>query len=153
MGGWGSKRWAGYARRTQVEESLRLDINAIFHHPPGTVLTLRWGDANQIRLIRIEGGARLVYQRAESDERVRERISILQHTSGRWYWICPECDRQAGILYKPFNRLHFRCRQCHDLTYRRRQIHRRYQSLARHMAGFGYGISVREWNRILESDG
>lgn len=35
----------------------------------------------------------------------------------RWWFICTNCGRRVGILYKPRRVDQFLCRHCHDLTY------------------------------------
>ena len=41
----------------------------------------------------------------------------------RWWFRCPgaECGRRVGALYLPTGGVHFRCRVCHGLTYRKQQ--------------------------------
>jgi len=52
----------------------------------------------------------------------------------RWWLACP-CGRRAAALYLPPDATHFRCRTCHDLTYRSvRQHDRRIDALRRNPA-------------------
>lgn len=60
---------------------------------------------------------------------IEERIEIVSQASPvrpkarRYYFLCPgwddaPCGERVGKLYLPRNEDHFRCRACHDLTYR-----------------------------------
>jgi hypothetical protein len=42
----------------------------------------------------------------------------------RFWFICPDCHRRAGILYRPGYSSFFLCRHCHDLTYQSTQNRR-----------------------------
>ena len=80
----------------------------------------------------------------------------------RWWFICPECHRRVGILYKPRCSSFFFCRHCHDLTYdccqdhrtfmepfaKRLKINKRYKQIC---AGEGRkGFSKRELSQLAK---
>lgn len=53
----------------------------------------------------------------ESEQRVELRPTLLRFGGVRWWFQCPECMKRCVKLYKPPDAV-FRCRQCHNLTYR-----------------------------------
>ena len=151
MGGYGSTRWAGYVRKTRVEESLPLTADSFRAYEPETVLALSWNGDNRVQAIRRTQGLTLLYTVVRTNERIQEDITLKQPTHRRWYFHCPDCDRLAGKLYKPYNRIFFRCRLCYDLSYRSVQERRKYQSLARSMAKYS-AMSADQWERFFISD-
>lgn len=51
-------------------------------------------------------------------------IRTIANFGGIRYWfICPYCKRRVGTLYKPKNEIRFKCRHCHNLTYKSTQTH------------------------------
>ncbi len=151
MGGLGSNRWGPYQRKTTVEESLTLETTAFCQIPAGNNMDVSWGD-NQIKAKRTVEGLMVAYAATNTGNVVCEEICLeLNDQSNRWYWICPECSRHVTKLHKPFDKLHFRCRHCHNLTYRSIQERRKYQSLARRLAQ-GTSVSPKHMERFLLSD-
>lgn len=72
-----------------------------------------------------------------SDEEKRDldyQVSLSStrcHLGGvRWWFLCPlvrsgrPCLRRARILYLPYGANYFGCRECYELTYESRQMHR-----------------------------
>ena len=59
----------------------------------------------------------------------------------RWWFCCPlrvegrPCGRRVGKLYLPPGGRYFGCRHCYDLTYTSCQESRKYDGLARFLAG------------------
>ena len=55
--------------------------------------------------------------------------------SGVRYWLlCPACKRRVGKLYAPLSANEFKCRHCHNLTYRSSQTHnQRVNSLSKQL--------------------
>ncbi|MDP8213048.1 MAG: hypothetical protein P9X22_07170 [Candidatus Zapsychrus exili] len=41
----------------------------------------------------------------------------------RYWFKCPACENRVGKLYKPVHEEEFKCRQCHNLTYKSTQTH------------------------------
>ena len=152
MGGWGSNRWGTYRRKTRISEALWLEAAAFYDIPPGAILDINWGKANQIKAKRTEKGLFIAYAAAKIDELVMEALTLtFNNRSNRWYWCCPDCSRHVTKLHKPFNKLLFRCRHCHNLTYRSVQERRKYQSLARSLAE-GTGLTPKQMEQFLQSD-
>jgi len=143
MGGKGSGRWAGSAKKTLVKECLKLTIADL----RGAGITT--GEADEamftwttqeseedIASIRVCVTSRtaseiiitLNYGATLDDEfrEVRETVYVVnanQTGSGKWYFRCPaeadgeSCAKQAEILYLPPNEEYFACRRCHNLSY------------------------------------
>ena len=66
----------------------------------------------------------------------------------RFWFLCPGCYRRVRILYLPPFRTLFRCRDCHNLTYRARQDHRqRLEPLSRCLA------NLQRLDRLKKSAG
>ncbi len=152
MGGWGSSRWGAYRRKKTVEESLTLEAATFCQIPAGALLNANWGDDNHIKAKRTEEGLFVAYAASKTGEVVGEGFVLtFNNKSNRWYWICPDCSRRVTKLHKPYNKLRFRCRHCHNLTYRSVQERRKYQSLARRLAE-GTGVSAEYMERFLQSD-
>jgi hypothetical protein len=67
-------------------------------------------------------GVVLTYDTSRAE--IEESIEIVATMSPRrFYFLCPgwddaPCQRRVGKLYLPPREDHFRCRACHDLTYR-----------------------------------
>lgn len=152
MGGWGSNRWGAYQRKARIEESLALETTAFCRVPVGSMLNVSWGKENHIKAKRTENGVFLGYKSAKTDEVVGEALEIVFNSkSNRWYWVCPDCCRSVTKLHKPFDKLLFRCRHCHNLTYKSVQERRKYQSLARYLAK-GTDLTPKQMERFLHSD-
>lgn len=50
--------------------------------------------------------------------------TTVPHFGGTRYWfICPHCKRRVGTLYSPRLERYFKCRHCHNLTYKSAQTH------------------------------
>jgi len=50
--------------------------------------------------------------------------TTVPHFGGVRYWfICPYCKRRVGTLYSPRLERYFKCRHCHNLTYKSSQTH------------------------------
>ena len=61
--------------------------------------------------------------------RVNGQEILLTKTScyfggSRYWFLCPDCDKRAGVLYRPWYAQTYLCRGCHNLTYTLRQVHR-----------------------------
>ena len=135
MGGYGSNRWGWYEPKTTVEACLTLTVWAIDIRPnddgtgkaewtraDGTVtnsvgLDVATGETGGTLTLGYRAGERLIQERV--------RLSTTRpHLGGlRWWFHCPRCQRRIGKLYKPPESAEFRCRQCHNLTYRKSQEH------------------------------
>ena len=143
MGGKGSGRWMGSAKKTPITECLKLTIGDL----RGSGITagetdeamFTWSisesDEN-IASIRAHVTSRtaseviitLSYSATLDDEarEVSETVYVVNTSptgSGKWYFRCPAeaggepCARQAEILYLPPNEEYFACRRCHNLSY------------------------------------
>ena len=57
------------------------------------------------------------------------------HLGGVRYWfLCPSCSKRVGKLYAPLSADEFKCRYCHNLTYKSTQNHnQRVDSLSRQL--------------------
>ena len=150
MGGWGSSRWAGYQRKTRVEECLPLSADSFRKYAPGSRLTISFGETNSILAYKNIDNLVLHYTVNSSQQNVEEVVQLVQPTGRRWYFICPDCNRFAGKLYKPHNRHLFRCRLCHNLSYQSVQERGKYERLARQFAALS-GDSIESWERFLKS--
>ncbi len=144
MGGYGSTRWARYAKKDVVEDCLTLSIfRVVGPIIPDRMLESRracsgslvW--TNKISQKQIasvgfhlsfgsDGSPRLqlVYtstfpsgEKQESNYPIR-LVSTAPYLGGvRWWFSCPACGRRVGKLYLPPSVVTFKCRHCHGLTY------------------------------------
>lgn len=73
----------------------------------------------------------------------------------RYFFVCPgrdgrPCGRRAGKLYLPPGELYFRCRQCHNLTYRSSKEHdKRVDALLRSPIELVQGLFSREPRKVI----
>ena len=81
------------------------------------------------------GWLRLCYTLTRCKEDVDYRIGLttipLPWGGVRWFFLCPSigCSRRVSKLYLPPGGRYYRCRCCHDLTYRSCQESHRYDEL------------------------
>ena len=144
MGGYGSGRWTWHTKKMTVEESLELPVSVVMpsirlvlEDGSGRRGTVTWSDprtgkrTSDIAYEMWPGPrAELLFQSRGKSYRQRVRlVSVPCHFGGqRWYWLCPGCGRRVFKIYVTHSP-EFRCRTCHDLTYRSCQeshIHDRY---------------------------
>ena len=147
MGGCGSTRWVGYAKKFLVEDSLCLDISLLIReaslhegiHKIGQWHWLNPITGNKASSIGYEvdssnqsnSWVRLFYTITQSGESVdyKLRLTTTRPNFGglRWWFICPlvvndrACYRRVGKLYLPYYARFYGCRHCYDLTYRSSQ--------------------------------
>jgi hypothetical protein len=159
MGGFGSGHWYP-DRKLQREDCWPIGADTLGRSglltPPMPPADFRdclwtWRDGSRIgfRVVRPRGALRLIlnFDRVRTDREtqreVREPLEQLvpveavKTTWGavRWFFRCPTCDRRSGKLYLPCDRRRlpgFRCRICHDLTYRSR-VASRQRPIPRHV--------------------
>ena len=149
MGGWGSNRWGTYERKSRVEEALTLESAEFCKIPPGTILQINWGRKYRSKAKRINDGLFVTYNAKKENETIAETIPLIfNNRSNRWYWNCPDCASSITKLYLPPGKWNFRCRHCHNLTYRSIQERRKYQSLARLLAK-GTDIPPKQMERFF----
>ncbi|MBN1181820.1 MAG: hypothetical protein JXB49_05995 [Bacteroidales bacterium] len=114
-------------RKITVEECERISISTIIWKQVYQVLKLE-PDASRTRLNAI------IAQRLDNMEyysilygdvlKNLKFITSRPHYGGVRYWfVCPECKRRAGTLYRPPGASCFKCRHCHNLTYSSSQVH------------------------------
>ena len=86
--------------------------------PPGQY-AINWIIGGGINLDVGDGCVRLLYDIA--DQSISERVelsTVPNHYGGsRSFFLCPGCDRRVRFLYRPWERLRFRCRSCWRLNY------------------------------------
>ena len=146
MGGYGSNRWGAYKRKLRVTECLRLSIPDLVVLEANTKVVISWNTVYYLGIYRTQNRVLLVYQ---GENRLNESVQIVDHL-GKVYGCCTGCNRRVLYLYKPPNKSLFRCRSCHNLTYRSVQERRKYQGLARLLA-VGSGMPVNQFERFLSS--
>lgn len=137
MGGYGSGRWNYHDKKDVVEECLTLSTVWLAREgclQLDTLTSGRWfwmTQGNQVcatvdYTINTQNHAEphvlLSYCVNGMPFSDRFQLSTTQpHYGGtRWWLHCPYpgCQRRVGKLYLPTGGRHFRCRQCHQLTYR-----------------------------------
>ena len=123
-----------------------------FACPIGTLASLTWTRPNNGEWLgrldyRLDSGTEdpsdlAIYVRAQLagigvpvDEQTIPITTVRPHLGGKRFWLVCGCGRRAGRLYLPVGQRIFRCRHCHNLTYRsaQRHDHRNYL-LARNLA-------------------
>jgi hypothetical protein len=143
MGGFGSGHWYPNSK-LQREDCWPLSVDKLYRArvlmPPAPPASVRewiwtWGDGCRIglQITWDHGAARLTldYTLSRKDrtdplsfEQVVPLECVTTRLGGvRWFFRCPSCGRRCGKLYHPCSRRRgtgFRCRTCHDLTYRSR---------------------------------
>lgn len=159
MGGHGSSRWGDYKRKVRVEDCITLSNHVFSYHALGDLLVCTWMkediEVASVSLLISEDLVVIRYtaKLAEgSSTIIREFIPLLRHLSHPHhpYFACPGCGRRCRHLHLPPGQSCFRCRLCHDRSYRTRQEHRKYQSLAKVMAESS-PWSVKHWNTFLNN--
>jgi hypothetical protein len=167
MGGIGSTRWYWHTPKTRVESCYRLSISYLTENHlilPNMPLegTFSWGEKGpEIGFSintkkRHDYHLRLIYEVVFSDS-TRQKVHIyipITETPQNWggvrYWFsCPVCGRRINTLYLPHYATRFKCRKCHDLTYRSCQESHVYDRM---FDIFYPGIPYRWAKRIWEQD-
>ena len=86
--------------------------------PPGKYV-ISWIFGGSVTLDIGDGCVVLVYDIA--DQSISERVELAtvpNHYGGsRSFFLCPGCGRRVRFLYRPWERLRFRCRSCWRLNY------------------------------------
>ena len=146
MGGFGSSRWEDHVRARPVENCLPLDCARLkaacaFEAAPGEQVQLRpkleglpMPGAQSVRRTGSGPGALTVqfrpfdpaaghpFSKGYAGKLQRQRVQLLTtrpHFGGVRYWIaCPACEKRKGVLWLPPYHSRYRCRTCHELTYR-----------------------------------
>ena len=142
MGGDGSGRWLGSMKKTLVERCLPLDVNKLKHalyEGPGCSGTVHWSTGARVeyKVVNSTDGPalQLNYSVDGTDYSYLVRTATTRcHFGGRRFWLrCParSCGRRVGKLYLPPHGRYYLCRHCHQLSYRSRQEHRKYDPLWR----------------------
>ncbi len=134
MGGEGSGNWYRWDKKSTVEESRVLDINALRKALyPGSSGTVTWGSSGGHQSsvgfkVNWWNGptVTLQYQFVDGQEfdlPIKLQSTATQFNGRRWWFTCPlarngrPCDCRAGKLYLPPGGRYFGCRTCYDLTY------------------------------------
>lgn len=80
---------------------------------------INWIIGGSINLDVEDGCVRLLYDIA--DQSISERVELStvpnHYGSSRSFFLCPGCGRRVRFLYRPWERLRFRCRSCWRLNY------------------------------------
>ena len=166
MGGSGSGRWGGHARRATGEEAFgTFDVSRcaeLLEEPDGTRGEAHWGDARiGLLLGSLPNGykaVRLAYSievDGRHEETIRETVAvepIPQPFGGRrWYFRCPRCGRRCAHLYVLTWSFRFRCRQCHRLAYhvqRLDRVSRRQRAFRRMVRRLGADPETDGWHYL-----
>lgn len=132
-----------WTSRLTVEQcTLRLCV-AAFHRAgtfacsPGTISTINWTGPSDQWLGRLEcsiehsGPTGLaIYIRRQCaritalvDEQTIPVATVQPPLGGRRFWLLCRCGRRSGRLYLPPGQRAFKCRHCHNLTYRSAREH------------------------------
>jgi len=138
-------------KKDTVEETRSLDIlgmqrAGVFSQQQGKMWTSTWYRGDDVMAsigYTFEGNEsngfvlRLNYTHTDGNGEVSSRnypVSLDStpcHFGGRrWWFICmlladgTPCGRRCRILYMPYGTSYFGCRECYDLTYQSRQMHR-----------------------------
>jgi hypothetical protein len=135
MGGPGSGNWYRSDRKSTVEESLSLSVQALgaclYTHAKGSC-TWTWTSGRQSSAgfdVTLDDMPTIVLDyRWRDSEDVRIPIQLqttpAQFGGRRWWFTCPlivggvACNCRTGKLYLPPGARYFGCRHCHRLTYR-----------------------------------
>ncbi len=138
MGGSGSTRWPWwYKKKTCVESCLKLDVAVlnqrgfikpgeekvgVYHwHYRGATGSMGfrviWFPKPQVKLTYlIKGRGKFTYP--------VPLVPVVRFGKQTcWLFSCPRCGRRVRCLYLPPKQDVFGCRECYDLTYRKRQRH------------------------------
>jgi hypothetical protein len=131
MGGCGSSRWGGHAKRFTVENSFELDVFLLYRRRVigrgcESRTVRRSCNGVEVGSIGLRAGLdalTLYYTFQGESERVECVVPLATtrpHFGGcRWWFLCPlrGCGRRAGKLYLPCGARLFGCRHCYGLTY------------------------------------
>ena len=117
MGGLGSGR-IKTRDRTLIEDCEWLDINEISKY--GFILYPAFA------FIEADGNKKHLFISHSFNYQselipIKERIPLTKTSPNfggeRFWFLCPDCNRRVRKLYRPENKLYFRCRICYDLMY------------------------------------
>jgi hypothetical protein len=136
MGGIGSSRWDGHARRRRIGEgTLELPVSALLElakAPAGTVAGFAWGE-----LLKLQ--ATIEEKRGPLGNTLTARRVIVSDLEGvqlgavmllgyrapfggvRWWLACPECGQRRRALYS-VHTVRWRCRKCSGLAYHSQRL-------------------------------
>jgi hypothetical protein len=147
VGGSGSTRWIGHAKKCTVEECARLNANRLMRegillegiHQSGvwSWLDSITGETTSSLGYEVDttnpahSWIRLFYTITSTGDKVDYTVRLTStrpYFGGlRWWFICPLpvngriCYRRVGKLYLPYYARFYGCRHCYDLTYRSSQ--------------------------------
>jgi hypothetical protein len=157
MGGSGSTRWRGHARRPTIEEAIRLsvqDLREFLRNPEPQTMGWRWARDGKTtaevglsmsasvkplrRPLRTVASRTVEFSfgitRKDSIEPVHQVVSLnavgMRFGGVRWRFACPSCGSARQTLYLPFRfgGRAWRCRGCHDLRYKTQRAAPRYRA-------------------------
>lgn len=152
LGGYGSGEWRTHVKRT-VESCWAMDVNSLARDGlfnvdgpvSGTWSWRRGDDEEPVVTVAFEVDTdterpwfRVYYTVTNTrtgETRDVDETALLDVTpvgdGGRRFWFtCFGCGRRVGKLYLPPGAYYFRCRQCHNLTYRSCQESHKYDRMA-----------------------
>jgi hypothetical protein len=180
MGGYGSTRWLGHTKKTQVEECRKFDMKSFKPYLiPGRSGRWVWWDAytgkeNASIGYRVLGddsptGIKLSYtlhkwsgEDLDLDYVVRLTTTPLPWGGVRYWFVCPlivngiACNRRVAILYLPPGGNYYGCRHCYDLTYKSSQegveFKSLYQMLALQMQDEYPGLTWKDTRAMLQDE-
>jgi len=137
FGGINPEYWGGKMKKLTVEECEEISISAVV-----------WQQKYHILNIRPDITVKEFYCIIEKRLNNLERYTLMHnsplrftytttapHFGGVRYWfLCPDCKRRVGKLYKPMDSYWFACRYCYNLTYKSCQTHnQRVDSVLKHL--------------------
>ena len=177
MGGSGSTRWRNYRRKQRVEDTLAISIHPLQRYINEVAET---GEESQGQLFLIVDGrvtetSIYINLARQTDRSVSMRLrystgtdvpheydysialegmasNLIDGTTGRWYFICPQCEQRRTKLYLPSETATFACRQCHNLAYRSTQVEHRFDTMLRVVSqeiGFDDKAMIHLVNRLF----
>jgi len=113
-------------KKLTVEECERISISTIVlkqvHHVLKLIPDVSLEELNAIIAQRLDN---INYQSIIHGYLLKLSFTTtVPHFGGVRYWfVCPYCDRRVGTLYSPRFERYFKCRHCHNLTYKSVQTH------------------------------
>ena len=149
----GSTRWRNYKKKRCVEDALAISIHPLQKHISVVAQT---GQASQGTLLLTVDGqptkAAIYIDLTKNGDSVAMRLrygisgdtqrefdytialegmtsNLIPEATGRWYFVCPQCEQRRTKLYLPLEATTFACRRCHNLTYRSCQEEHQFDGL------------------------
>ena len=113
-------------KKITIEQCEQISISVVVRQQKYHILKIKpnisLGEFNSIMIQRLDNLC-LRSLMHNSPSKLSFTSSTLYFGGIRYWFKCPTCGNRVGKLYKPGHEEKFKCRQCHNLTYKSTQTH------------------------------